>query len=149
MQDASQYRQTVPVEAEDTEIRQLPEHRDDPPPYISPEEHRSATVPELAAEQQPAEAATNTTGVDNTGYEAPEPMSCVTTWEEKERGGYWNKYDGQTGCFCSNRGGWFCSDRGGRFFSDREGWWCSDRGGLFFSDRGGICFSDNNGRCFS
>ncbi len=145
MQDASQYRQTIPIDTEDQDINRSSQQQDHPPPYVAPEPQRPAATHETATEQQAGDAANNTSCVDDTGYQASQPM----TWEEKDRAGYWTKYDKESGCFCSDRGGYFCSDRGGWFFSDREGWWFSDRGGLCFSDRGGLCFSDNNGKCFS
>eukprot|EP01009_Symbiontida_sp_KSa7_P009849 NODE_867_length_739_cov_809.826087_g666_i0.p1 GENE.NODE_867_length_739_cov_809.826087_g666_i0~~NODE_867_length_739_cov_809.826087_g666_i0.p1 ORF type:complete len:192 (-),score=20.10 NODE_867_length_739_cov_809.826087_g666_i0:81-656(-) len=157
LQDASRYRQTIPISAEEDDDVQLinpvhpVQHQQELPPPYAPRELQQCTDAQQNESHQSHPADTEpmqvqgVSRVDSTGYQSSGPMN----WEQKERDGHWDKSDNDSGCCFSARGGCCFSDRDGCCFSDRDGCCFSDRDGCCFSDTDGCCFAENDGCCFS
>lgn len=101
------HRQTVPTEAEED----APHHSvDQPPPYepSAPANNTTATPPQNgptsdaqvedpeAAEVATASRPPSSSGLSNVNGDGYQPTQNMT-WEQKDAGDYWERYDGLTG----------------------------------------------------
>ncbi|OAA38688.1 hypothetical protein BBO_06935 [Beauveria brongniartii RCEF 3172] len=160
----SDYRQTVPSEAEEDTSYEM---HDYPPPYEASSSYTthnhdpfssnvcSTTSPQdqsarMIRRPHSSSSSSRDDGddsIDRDGYQRAAKMTM--TWDEKDASGYWAKHEHETGACCSRRGGCVFSDRGGCCFSDREACCFSDRDGCCFSDRDACCCSEDGGCCFA
>ncbi|KAM3456525.1 hypothetical protein MY5147_006250 [Beauveria neobassiana] len=170
----SDYRQTVPSEAEEEQDTSHEMHELPPPYYeatssihnnhdpfssnagsrINPQDESSARMIRRPHSSSSTSTSTSTSShdgdsndIDRDGYQRAAKMTM--TWDEKDASGYWARHEHETGACCSRRGGCVFSDRGGCCFSDREACCFSDRDGCCFSDRDACCCSEDGGCCFA